>query len=65
MNNKKRYNDKTAHNQPPLVAVQTMRLFDHKNVKWQLTTVLAKCAERDPTLSNSQTNLQRKETEFK
>ena len=41
----KMYHDRTAHDLPPLVSGQDVRILDNQTVKWKLATITSRCAE--------------------
>ena len=41
----KMYHDRTAHDLPPLVSVQDVRISDNQTGKWKPATITSRCAE--------------------
>ena len=41
----KMYDDRTAHDLPPLVPGQDVRIFDYQTGKWKPVTITSRCAE--------------------
>ena len=61
----KMYHDRTAHDLPPLVPGQDVRILDNQTGKWKPATITSRCAEPRSYIIHLQMDHQKDETESK